>query len=89
MRNFPSLSLFLFLFLLPGSLLFSQSTEPGNAGPEPLSLFEFFQDQHDSLPLLKLETDWGKLVKDKMKEEYQSGVLSFRRADGSTASLDI
>jgi len=89
MKNFLSLLLIAALSLLPGSLLFSQDAEPGNVGPERLSLLEFFQGQHDSLPLLKLETDWGKLVKGKMKEEYQSGVLSFRQTDGSSASLDI
>lgn len=52
-------------------------------------MFEYFHRQEDSLPLLKLDTDWGKLVRDKMKEEYQPAVLSFRRDDGSMAQLDL
>lgn len=53
------------------------------------SLFEFFHQQEDSLPLLRLDTEWGLLVRNKMKEEYQAATLSFRQDDGSMAKLDV
>ena len=39
--------------------------------------------------LLKLETDWGQLVKEKLGEEYQPGVLSFPGPDGTIVELEI
>lgn len=54
-----------------------------------ISLFEFFHRQKDSLPLLRLDTDWKLLIRKKMKEEYQPATLSFRQEDGSTVEMDV
>lgn len=96
MSNFP-FSLLILFSLLCGISLPAQDAEPGTAesgfesqsGRESISLFEFLHRQQDSLPFLRLDTDWGLLVRNKMKEEYQPGVLSFRQEDGSVANLDV
>ncbi|MCB0578005.1 MAG: hypothetical protein KDD10_01675 [Phaeodactylibacter sp.] len=69
--------------------LASQGSEQATAGEKPLSLFEFLCGQGDSIPVIQLDTDWGQLVRNKMKEEYQPGVLRFRHKDGSLATLDV
>ena len=71
------------------TLLSSQSLELTDSVAAPLSLFEFFHRQQDSLPILNLDTDWNQLVRKKMKEEYQPAVMSFRQADGSMAKLGV
>ncbi|MBK8702833.1 MAG: hypothetical protein IPN33_03950 [Saprospiraceae bacterium] len=53
------------------------------------SIFELLVHEHDSIPVVKLETDWAALIQHKMKEEYQEGVLSFRQANGSMLRLDV
>ena len=84
MRNLVALS-----FMLWTTLLSSQSLELTDSVAAPLSLFEFFHRQQDSLPILNLDTDWNQLIRKKMKEEYQPAVMSFRQADGSMAKLGV
>ena len=88
MRNFH-----LFLLALSG-ILWGIALPAQDAGPEaeegrPLSFFEYIYQREDSLPLLQLDTDWGQLIRKKMDEEYQPGVLKFRQEDGSMARLDV
>ncbi len=40
-------------------------------------------------PVMELETDWSGLVRKKMDEKYQNGILKFTLADGRPISLDI
>lgn len=75
--------------MLWGTFLPAQNTETDSVETESLSLFDYLRSQEDSLPLLKLDTDWGLLVRDKMKEEYQPGILSLRLKDGTMAALDV
>lgn len=75
--------------LLWGGWLPSQSMAPTDSVAASLSLFEFFHQQQDSLPILNLNTDWNRLVRKKMKEEYQPAGLMFRQADGSMVKLDV
>lgn len=65
----------------------AQHTRSGKAAP--LSLFTYFYQQQGALPVLKLETDWKLLVKNKLTEEYQPGILSFQGPDGNTVELEI
>ena len=65
----------------------AQTQGPGSAGVP--SLFEFMYQQQGPPPVLKLETDWGQLVKEKLGEEYQPGVLSFPGPDGTIVELEI
>ena len=73
--------------LLCPCLLTAQTQGPGSAGVP--SLFEFMYQQQGPPPLLKLETDWGQLVKEKLGEEYQPGILSFPGPDGTMVELEI
>ena len=41
------------------------------------------------MPVLRLETNWGLLSRNRLKEEYQPGTLSFQAPDGSTNVLEI
>ena len=86
MSKLLSLSI-VFLILLQAPALLSQNEELRKTTPP--SLFGFFHQQKDSMPLLKLDTDWGMLIRNKTNEEYQPGVLTFINADGSLASLDV
>lgn len=89
MRYWTLFLLFVSISALGSLPLASQGSEQATAGEKPLSLFEFFQRQDDSIPLIQLDTDWSQLVRNKMKEEYQPGVLRFRHKDGSMAALDV
>ncbi len=88
MRNFKFF-LLLFTIILWGVALPSQDAGLPAEEPTGLSLFEFFHRQEDSLPLLRLDTDWKMLVRKKMKEEYQPAILSFRHADGSSVEMEV
>lgn len=69
------------------SPLWAQTTEPEpSAAP---SLFDFFYRQQGAPPVVKLETDWGQLIKEKLKEEYQPGILSFQGPDGNAVELEV
>lgn len=72
-------------FILQATFLGAQNS---GVATEPQSFFKFLYGQ-DSLPLLELETNWGALVRNKMKEEYQEGKLRFQHVDGSPAELNI
>lgn len=61
----------------------------GQSSAESSSLFDFFYHQQGTLPVLKLETNWGELVKEKLKEEYQPGVLSFQGPDGDVVEMEV
>ena len=65
----------------------AQNAEPG--GAEAPTFFNFFYQQQGAIPILKLETEWGQLVKEKLKEEYQPGVLSFQDSDGNTVEMEV
>ncbi|MBK7410172.1 MAG: hypothetical protein IPJ40_20230 [Saprospirales bacterium] len=71
-----------FCCLLSASFLSAQE-------PESISIFDYFYNQHDSLPLVKLDTNWGLLLRTKMAEQYQDARFSFQKVDGSWADLDV
>lgn len=82
------LLLLLVLFsLLHISFLSAQGANPIHAGSP--SLFDFFYQQQDSLPILRLETDWGQLVKEKLAEEYLPGVLRAQGQDGKAVEMAV
>ncbi len=66
-----------------------QAQHAGAGESAPLSLFDYFYEQQGPLPVLKLETDWKLLVRNKLSEEYQPGILSFQGPDGHPVDLEI
>lgn len=76
----------LLCFFLPHRI---QGQTADSLASEPHSLFGYFRDELDSLPQVKLETDWGMLIRTKMKEQYQEGNFSFRHPDGRTIELPV
>lgn len=56
---------------------------------QPASIFQYFHQRPDSIPVLKFETNWTRLVRTKMAEQYQDAILSFYKADGSLAVLGV
>jgi len=42
------------------------------------SIFDYFYQQADTLPILNIKTDWRSLLRFREKEEYMPGVISFR-----------
>jgi len=56
---------------------------------EPISLFDQFCQQTDSLPQLKLDTNWGRLLRTKMNEQYQEGQFSFHNSEGEWVSIEV
>ncbi|MCO6487802.1 MAG: hypothetical protein J5I98_05250 [Phaeodactylibacter sp.] len=65
----------------------TQSAETGDP-PQP-TLFEYFYRQDGYIPVLILETDWNRLINEKLQEEYQPGILSFSGPDGETVALQV
>lgn len=56
----------------------------------PIStLLDVFINHPDSIPVVRLDTDWAELIQHKMEEQYQDGKMSFRNIDGSEIQLDI
>ncbi len=53
------------------------------------SLFEYLHSQTGNFPVWELDTDWSSLVRGKMNEKYQPGVLRFTHADGQNVQWDI
>lgn len=53
------------------------------------SLFNYFHQDDDFIPTIKIETDFNHLVKKKHKEEYQPGVFSFTDESGEELSIDM
>ena len=68
--------------------LCAQSGGADTASGSP-SLFDFFYHHEDELPVLKLETDWKQLVREKLEEAYQPGVMAFHGPDGSLSELKV
>ena len=79
------------LLLVQGSLLvhaqIDEAKSPGITVSN--SLFDFFYRHQDTLPVLRIDTDWGRLIRAKQKEEYQPGVLSYFQGNGQATSLNI
>lgn len=73
------LALFLFAFQQKSTAQDSLSTAP--------TLFQFFSNPQDSIPLLILRTDAKQLVQQKKKEEYQKATLEFSGPDGQLVSF--
>ena len=71
-----------FCCLLPASFLSAQEAES-------ISIFDYFFNQQDSLPIVKLDTNWGLLLRTKMAEQYQEATFSFKLADGSWVDWDV
>lgn len=67
--------------LLPASFLPAQE---GSSG----SIFNFLLEQ-DSIPSLKIDTNWGRLLRTKMAETYQDARFSYYGADGQQVDLDV
>lgn len=53
------------------------------------SLFNYFHQDGDFIPTIKIETNFNQLVKKKHKEEYQPGVFKFKDEAGEELSLDM
>ncbi len=83
--RYPFLIFILCYFTFPFSGL-AQTAEEMPEAPA-ISLFTFLQQQ-DSVPLLKIETDWGLLLKNKLQEEYQPVTLSFTGPDGRETTVE-
>jgi hypothetical protein len=84
----PPFLLPLFLaFLTAIAPLFAQTDEAPAA--ESRSLFDFFYEQADSMPALRLDTNWRQLSRGKFAEKYQSGTLGFLQEDGVRAELNL
>ncbi len=77
--------LVLFSFWI-GSPQLVQAQGPETGEEERPSIFSFFHQQ-DSIPILKIETDWGLLVRNRQKEEYQPVTLAFKSHDGREVSI--
>ena len=54
---------------------------------QPPSIFQSIQNLSDSIPTIRIASNWKKLVKDKLKEEYQEAQFSFTNADGEEIAL--
>ncbi len=70
------------------SLLCISFLRAQSAGSTP-SLFDFFYQQQGALPILRLEADWGQLVKEKLGEEYLPGVLMVQGLDGKAVEMAV
>ena len=88
MHKFPALSIVLW-YISMAPFLQAQNTEIGRAGDAFPSLFECFLQTSDSLPQLKINTDWGQLIRTKEAEAYQPAVMSFYKQDGTLVELDV
>ena len=75
--------------ILPTPFLRAQNTENSGEDATLPSLFEYFHQQLDSLPKLKIDTDWGQLIRTKQEEAYQPAVMSFYKPDGNQVELDV
>jgi hypothetical protein len=51
------------------------------------SLFDYLSLAEDSLPVLQLETDWGRLIRKKRDKAYQEGTFRFVLPDGNPTEL--
>ena len=67
--------------LFPGASLVAQEA------PTP-SIFDFLYRQ-DSIPSLKIDTNWGQLLRTKLSEKYQDARFSFSQADGKAVEMDV
>ncbi|MBK6903519.1 MAG: hypothetical protein IPH04_12155 [Saprospirales bacterium] len=56
---------------------------------ESHSLLDYFCHELDSLPRVKLDTDWGVLLRTKMAEQYQDAAFSFHHPDGRKIELKV
>ena len=53
------------------------------------SILQYFQSFSDSLPLIRIETGWGRLVRTKMAEQYQDATWSFAGPGGEPVELSV
>ncbi|MBL7794595.1 MAG: hypothetical protein JNK77_19835 [Saprospiraceae bacterium] len=86
MRKFQILVVFFYSMTLS---LFVSGQNVEAPADSSHSIFELLTHEHDSIAEVKLETDWAGLIQQKMKEEYQEGVLSFQQTDGSMLKLNV
>lgn len=72
-----------FAVVMPAGMLNAQAPDSS------ISIFRYFHQRPDSLPTLRMETNWGRLVRTKMAEEYQEAQLSFIGPDGGRDTLPV
>jgi hypothetical protein len=72
-----------FAVVMPAGMLFAQAPDSS------ISIFRYFHQNPDSLPTLRLDTNWGRLVRTKMAEEYQEAQLSFIGPDAVRDTLPV
>ena len=56
---------------------------------DTMHLFTYFHNMGDEIPVVKIMTDYGRLIKKKSKEEYQPAHVSFVGRDGSEQTFDV
>ncbi len=81
-------AVFLWLLTFTSMSFDSSVTHEDAAIQDTISLFNYFFDRPGK-PVLKLDTNLGRLVNKKMKEEEQPGVISFIGPDDSELSLPM
>ncbi len=71
----------IFLIALTVFTCFQIGNSQDRSGKELNTLFEYLYSMEET-PIIKIETDTKKLIRDKRKEEYQPSVISIKMADG-------
>lgn len=89
-----NLILAFFLFFAQSVDASSTSLQSGNQFAsgvigDTTTLFNYFFDLKDEKPVLKINTNVGKLINKKMKEEEQPGTLTFSGPGGSEITLNM
>ena len=56
---------------------------------EPHSLFDYFHHEVDTLPRVKIDLDWGMLLRTKMQEQYQDAKFGFFHPDGRLVEFPV
>ncbi|MDX1666024.1 MAG: hypothetical protein R3350_02295 [Saprospiraceae bacterium] len=82
-----SLTLIATLLLLP--LTWSQDAEATQSKSDAPSWFEMLPETDENSIKLTVFTDIKKLIKDKYKEEYQSGTVEYVSPEGEPVKLDL
>ena len=84
MRNF---TLFIVGLLFSSPCLVAQETDPWDSLTGP-SFFQHLSQQSD-IPVLRIETNWKKLVWNKRKEEYIAGKMQFEAEEEAALNFNI